>query len=389
MAKSPRYRLTKRTVDALRAEGKDGFVWDRDLPGFGLRVRRSGRKVYVVQTRGPNGSRRVSLGAHGLLSPAEARKQAAVVIGRIKQGEDPKSDPTAPVTVADLVERYLRVHVEPNCKRSSIRAYRSLISMHVLPALGERPLDAVDRASVATLHHALRDRPGAANATLKLLSHMFGRAQAWGLVAEGHQPCRSIRPYRLRAHIRYLTNTEYRGIGETLKDGEASGWIDKPVAAALRLLMLTGCRKNEILTLRWDDVDWLARELRLRDSKTGPCLVALTAPVERVLESIERPPGNPWVIAGARPGTRRKTLWRAWQQVSRRAGLEGMRLHDLRHSYASRALALGEGLPMIAKLLNHVQMQTSARYAHLVMDAEKAAAARVGDAIAANVAGRG
>ena len=365
------------------------FFWDRDLLGFGVRVRRSGRKVYVVQTRGPNGSRRVNLGAHGPLSPAEARKQAAVVIGRIKRGEDPKSDPTAPVTVADLADRYLRAHVEPNCKTSSKRTYRSLILRHILPALGERPLDSVDRADVATLQHALRDRPGAANATLKLLSHMFGRAQAWGLVAAGHQPYRSIRPYRLRAHVRYLTEKEYRRLGETLKDGEANGWIDKRAATALRLLMLTGCRKNEILTLRWDDVDWQARELRLRDSKTGPCLVALTPPVEGVLESIERTPGNPWVIAGARPGTRRKTLWSVWQQVSRRAGLQGMRLHDLRHSYASRALALGESLPMIAKLLNHAQMQTSARYAHLVMDAEKAAAAKVGDAIAASVAGRG
>ena len=134
-------------------------------------------------------------------------------------------------------------------------------------------------------------------------------------------------------------------------------------------------------------MDRHARELRLRDSKSGPCMVALTPAVEAVLDGIRRVRGNPWVIAGEAPGSRLKTLKSTWRRVKQRAGLEDVRLHDLRHSYATRALALGESLTMIGKLLNHAQMQSTARYAHIMADADRAAAARVGDRIAEHVAG--
>ena len=174
-----------------------------------------------------------------------------------------------------------------------------------------------------------------------------------------------------------------------LKEAEADGSIFEPAVAAMRLLILTGCRSSEILTLRWDDVDLSARELRLRDSKTGPCMVALTAAVETVCNGIARMRGNPWVIVGRRRGGHLMSLQYSWERVRSAAGLEDVRLHDLRHSYASRALALGESLSVIGRLLNHGKIETTAQYSHLMLDAEKAAAARVGDAIGSQIESRG
>ena len=155
-----------------------------------------------------------------------------------------------------------------------------------------------------------------------------------------------------------------------------------PAIAAIRLLVLTGCRHSEIVSLRWDDVDRAAGELRLRDAKMGPPrIVPLTELVPAVLAGIRREPGDPWVIVGQKPGTRLSGLRHYWQSIRGKAGVDDVRLHDWRHSHASRALALGEGLPTIGKLLDHRKISTTARYAHLTRDAEKVAATRVGGSI--------
>ena len=292
------------------------------------------------------------------------------------------------VTVAHVARRYLRSHVAVNCKPKTMELYRTVIDNHIVPALGERPIGAVRRSDVAALHHALHDRPAVANSTVQVLSQLFRKAQQWGLAPERGNPCRAVRKYKLRLRNRHLSRDEYRRLGQALREGEAEGRVSAPAAAALRLLILTGCRRDEILTLRWDDVDRHARELRLRDSKSGPCMVALTPAVEAVLDGIKRSRGNPWVFVGETPGSRLKTLKSVWRRVKQHAGLKDVRLHDLRHSYATRALSLGESLTMIGKLLNHAQMQSTARYAHVLVEAEKAAAARVGDRIASHVAGR-
>ena len=334
--KPDNHRVSGRRLDPLRAVAEGNAVREWDPPGFGTRARARARKV----------------------------------------------------TVAEVAKRYLDSHVAANCKPKTMELYRTVIENHIVPALGERPIGALRRSDVAALHHSLHDRPAMANSTLQVLSQIYRKAQQWELAPEGRSPCRAVRKYKLRLRNRHLSRDEYRRLGQALRDGEAEGWIPAPAAAALRLLILTGCRRDEILTLRWDDVDRSARELRLRDSKSGPCMVALTPAVETVLDGIERRRGNPWVIVGEGPGGRLMTLKSVWRRVKLRAGLKDVRLHDLRHSYATRALAMGKSLTMIGKLLNHAQMQSTARYAHVLVEAEKAAAARVGDRIAAHVAGR-
>ena len=166
---------------------------------------------------------------------------------------------------------------------------------------------------------------------------------------------------------------------------EAEGRVPVHAAAALRLLMLTGCRRSEIMTLRWEDVHLEANEIRLRDSKTGPRVVPLSPGTARVLAGLPRDAGNPWVIAGRKPGTRFTHIGYYWYRVRERAGLDDVRLHDLRHSFASRALAVGESLSMIGKLLGHTKIQTTARYAHLARDSVKESAARVAASIGADI----
>ena len=218
-----------------------------------------------------------------------------------------------------------------------------------------------------------------------VLSKMFSLAEDWGLAPAGGNPCRFVRKYKEGMRERFLTPDEYRRLGRVLCSLDAGGPLSARAAAALRLLMLTGCRLNEILTLRWDDVDRKARELRLRDAKTGARMVPLTPTATAVLAGIARAPRSPWVFAGVTPDRHLSQLSSYWRHARGRCGLEDVRIHDLRHSFASRALALGESLNMIGRLLGHTDIASTARYAHLVRDAEKVAAAKVGDSIEADI----
>ena len=262
--------ITEHSVAALSVR-RDTVVWDRALTGFGVRVYPSGAKVYVVQARGPEGSRRITVGRHGVIGASEARRRATLIIARIRAGEEPvpEAKKTESITVAALAERYLREHVAVRCKPTTATQYRLAIERYIVPALGKRAVSSLGRSQVADLQHALSDRPAMANLVVSTLSRMIDQAIAWGVAGEITNPCRSAPKYRTRRRERFLTDAEFRRLGSTLDELEATGRISPHAAAALRLLMLTGCRRNEILTLRWEDVRLEAQELQLTDSKTG------------------------------------------------------------------------------------------------------------------------
>ena len=184
---------------------------------------------------------------------------------------------------------------------------------------------------------------------------MFTMAETWGVVAEGINPCVSVARYRVRRCERFLTEAEFTRLGRVLSEMEVRAEISARAAAAIRLLMLTGCRRNEIVRLRWDEVDLERNELRLRDSKTGPRTVPLSPAAARVLANRPRERGDAWVIPGKTSGEPMKSIDAPWRKLRKATGLEDVRLHDLRHSFASRALALEESLPVIGKLLGHTQ----------------------------------
>ena len=378
--------ISKQCVDGLSVEGKEAVFWDRELPGFGVRVYPSGTKIYVAQSRGPNSIRRVSLGRHGEITADEARKQAAAAIARIKQGEDPSARPLkrAP-TVADLVERYMEGHVKVHCNAHTQGIYAGSLRNHILPAFGTMAVTSVGRAEVAAFHYRLRETPRAANRALMVLSKIFSLAEAWGQAPPGGNPCRFVLRYKEGRRERFLTEDEYRRVGQALRELEAEGPLQARAAAALRLIMLTGCRVGEVLTLKWSDIDRKSGEFRLRDAKTGARMVPLTPTALQVLAGIVRVRRSPWVFAGKRRDRHLSDLRPYWHRVRERADVEDVRIHDLRHSFASRALALGLALPMIGRLLGHTDIGSTARYAHLSREAEKIAVARVGDSIEADV----
>ncbi len=386
--------LSNRTVAALKVE-RDTVFWDRFLPGFGVRVYPSGGKVYIAQARERTGKKlpkRVTVGRHDVLSADQARQRAALILARIRAGEEPLPLPLAAganggPTVADLAERYLEEHVEVRLKpRTQVRV-RGVLRNHILPALGRTPVAAVEPSHVIDLQQNLSAHPVTANKTVKVLSHMFKLGEGWGLAPEGFNPCRSVEQYPERRRERFLTDAEFARLGKVLDESIAGGRGSPMAVAAIRLLMLTGCRKSEILTLRWTDVDLDAGERHLADAKSGPRAVQLPPTAVRLFEALPRRKDSPWVFPGndrhGRFGA--DALDNVWQTLRARAGLEDVRLHDLRHSFASRALALGETLPVIGKLLGHSDIETTARYAHLARDSVHDAAERIADSIAADI----
>ncbi|MDE0243988.1 MAG: tyrosine-type recombinase/integrase [Gammaproteobacteria bacterium] len=392
MAKLRRRSISKRTVEALPVGEREAVYWDSSLSGFGVRVYPSGSRIYLVQTRSGGRSRRLTLGRHGLITADEARRKAAQIIADIKAGNEPVlHNGVAPTdagpTVAEVAERFMTEHVAVRCKPATRRQCRDIIDRHLLPALGNVRLGRIGRERVAALHYSLHETPTMANKVVDMLSRLFNMAELWGIAPEGGNPCRFVRKYAEPPRERFLSEEEFRRLGRVLADVEAEGKVQPSAVAAFRLLMLTGCRKSEILTLLWEDVDLDAGELRLRDAKTGARAVAISPSARRVLEGLPRVPGNPWVIAGTKPGRRVTNINSAWQVIRTRADLKDVRIHDLRHSFASRALALGESLPMIGKLLGHRKVQTTARYAHLARDSVKASAARVAESLRADLHG--
>ena len=370
-------KLTKRIVDALEAQTSEFFVWDESIPGFGLRVMPSGRKSFVVQYRAGRRPRRMSLGPSTVLTCDQARTRAITIIAAVKNGEDPAAERAAKrnaVTVADLADRFDKEHIAVRLKASTAKEYRGNLRRFILPALGKFTVTDITRADVAKFHHDLRHIPYQANRCLEVVSKMFVLAEMWGLRPDGSNPRKHIRKYPEEKRERFLSAAELRRIGEVLREMESER-VELPSAIlAARLLILTGCRLGEIMTLKWDYVDFEEHALRLPDSKSGKKVVHLGDPAVEYLRDAQRIDGNPWVITGTLPAKPLSDLQPFWQRVRARAGVKDVRIHDLRHTFASAAVASGQGLPMIGKLLGHTQVQTTARYAHLASEPVKTAA---------------
>jgi integrase len=244
----------------------------------------------------------------------------------------------------------------------------------------------VTRADVQGLHHGMKDTPYHANRTLALLSKMMNLAERWGIRPDGTNPCRHVERYREKKRQRYLSAVELAELGQVLAKVERERVEWHSVVPALRLLIFTGARVSEILTLRWEWLDFERRCLNLPDSKTGAKVIHLNAPALKVLADLERDGENPHVIRGRLPGTYLVNLKDPWRRIRKRAKIPDVRVHDLRHPFAAVAAGAGSSLPIIGALLGHTQPQTTQRYAHLSADPLKAAAEAVGARIAAAMA---
>lgn len=392
--------ITKRAVDALTPSAAVRVLWDRELPRFGVKITTAGAKVYIVQYRLGRRLRRFTIGRHGApWTPDLARKEALRLLALVASGIDPatakRAGRTAP-TVRELAARVLTEHLVKRRPATRIE-YDRLLRVHILPALGSLAVADVARADVAKLHHQLRETPMQANRIIAVLSKMMNLAERWGIRPDGTNPCRHVERNRERRRERFLSTEEIGRVGRALdqaargpltllarrKTAKATTVTLSPHAlAAIALLLLTGARRGEILALTWAQVELERGLLRLAESKTGPRVIHLNAAALAILERLPRVAGNPYVIVGERRGAHLVNLTKPWHVLRTVARLDGVRLHDLRHTHASVGAAAGLGLPMIGALLGHTQAATTHRYAHLAADPVRAAAELVGSRIA-------
>ena len=384
-------KLTKKLVDSLKTTGRDHNVFDSELPGFGIRIKPSGAKSYFIQYRNRAGrTRKLTLGRHGILTPAEGRAMARDKLAEIRKGADPSEDRQTTLrapTLREFADRYLSEHAEAKKRPRSVAEDRRMLQSFILPGLGKRKLADISRGDVQQLHHELKATPYQANRVLALLSKMLNLAEKWGVRPDGSNPCRHVERYREQRRERFLSAAELARLGEVLAEAEADGSEPLGAVAAIRLLILTGCRRNEILELQWEQVDFERGLLWFEESKTGRKVVPLGAAALELLSTLPRLDGNPYVIFGGKDGGRLVDLHWPWARMRKRAGLEDVRLHDLRHSFASVGASAGLSLPIIGKLLGHTQAATTQRYAHLAADPVKQAADRISSEIAAAMNG--
>ena len=373
-------KLTARRIETMKP---NQALWDASLPGFGVRTRAKAEPRYVVKTVLDGRQKLITIGRHGILTLEQARQAARRILGEVASGNDPvakrrKKREEAQLTLKIAAQKWIEEYVIPKRKPRTAKDYQDILERCVLPRLGSTPLTKLTRRQIAQAHHKMNNAPRAANIMLSVLSSLWEWCLRCGLV-EGENPTRHIERYPENKRERFLSPAELAKLGEVLREYEPRN----PYAvAALRLLILTGARRGEILSLCWEHVDIEKSFLRLPDSKTGAKKIALPAPAALILSELPRLEGNPYVIVGSREGRPLVNLKDPWAEIRAKAGLEDVRIHDLRHSYASMAASRGMGLHLIGKLLGHSQAQTTHRYAHLADDPLKSAAETVAGDIA-------
>jgi integrase len=387
-------RITTAVVEAMQP---GEAVWDSETRGFGVRYRARDR-VYLIKTRIKGRQRILTIGRHGkgAWGPERARGEAIRLLGLIRDGRNPaaerdadKATPTLATFAARFMEEYAAAHYKPRTRAEA----EGLLRRYIIPALGTMKLGDIGKAEVARLHAAQRVTPIAANRAVALLSSIFGWAEKVGERPDGTNPCQHVDRFREQRRERLLGAAELAKLGGALRHAETRGTggratpEDWRAIAAFRLLIFTGARLSEILTLRWEWIDAAAGLARLPDSKTGAKNLYLPPGALAVLEALPRMAGNPHVLPGNRPGAPFVGVQKPWQRVRALAGLPDLRLHDLRHSFASTAVAAGDSLFIVGKLLGHRQVSTTERYAHLAPDPAKAVADRTAERLRALLAG--
>ena len=403
-------RITKSTVDSAMPGATRYVLWDISIPGFGLQVAPSGLKTFVLRYRSRHKfaqKRFVLLGRFGPVTAEQARRKATEILGQVATGGDPAFErqqaSQAALTFGDACDRFLRQHVSAKRKPGTHGLYNHIIEKKLKPQLGIRNILKVSRQDVVQLHYSMKATPVIANRAIAVLATMYSWCGRVGLIDETVNPAKGIEKFRETSKERYLSRAEMGRLGRALAEAETTGFeyafdptkpkskhgakpgerrvVQSPQAvAAIRLLILTGCRVGEVLNLRWSEVDFDRGMLHLPDSKSGKKTVLIGRPALEVIQTLPR--DGEFVISGTDPEKRRVDLKRPWEAIKRRAGLHDVRLHDLRHSFASVGAGAGLGLHIVGKLLGHSQSRTTARYAHLADDPLKRAAEIVSNQIA-------
>ncbi len=369
--------INERTVGRSFHEkriGRNGLtVIDRDLPAFGLKVSKNGRKTFFVRAVRPVGRSKTILGSAHEMTAAEAREKAIAVIAAAKA--ECESGPL----FADFVTEFMR-RLGRRWKLSTRNSNRHLIDRYLVPFFGTMPVAEIARADVQRWFDSMSATPGAANRALPVLSVMMRQAELWDFRPQGSNPCRNMRRYKTTPRERFLSVDELRRLGFVLDHAE-----DKQAAAAIRLLLFTGARSSEITGLRWD---WIrGTRAVLPDSKTGPKAIQLPPPARAMLNAL--PQKGPFVFPNRRGDGPMSDLGLRWRKLRDLAGLDGVRIHDCRHTFASHAVMSGLDLYTVGRLLGHADVVSTERYAHLADEHVRAAAARISGIVHKAMTGSG
>lgn len=362
-------KLTKSAIDRLRFEGTGNaqdIRWDTALPGFGLRLYPSGKKTFVLAYRIAGRKHIMTLGTYGVLTLDQARTKARKTFAQVLDGRDPleaRQKAARGETIKSLCTAYLDRHAKPHKK--TWRDDERRINKYILPAWGNLKAESLKRADIAALHTRIgRTRRYEANRIIELLSKMFELARRWGFVPDEHpNPARDIDPYKEEKRDRWVTPEELPRLAEAI-DAEQNIYARH----ALWLYLFTGLRKSELLKARWEDIDWDRRELRIPDTKAGRThYLPLSDPTFALLRSIPREANNPYLLPGLR-GSHLVNINKAWRRIRARAGVEDVRLHDLRRTVGSWLAQAGNSLHLIGRVLNHTSQATTAIYARFGQD---------------------
>jgi integrase len=349
-------------------------IWDSDVKGFGVRRQRHAA-VYVLKCRDQSGRQRfLTLGRHGSpWTPDTARKEAKRRLHDLTESQTSTRAPSgSSPTLEEFSKTYLESYAQLHKKPRSVAEDRRNLELHILPVLGSKRLAEITAADVAQFHTLRGKHPSNANRCLALLSHIFSVGAKSGAIPAGVNPCRGIKRFRERIRERFLCAEEVISLGRALAEVDgATGDVGEDWRAVniLRLLIYTGARLSEILALQWNWIHWEDGFARLPDSKTGTKNLPLPQPALDVLRRVSDEHGRPskFVFPGARSGTYFTGIQKPWQRIRLKAGLPDVRIHDLRHCFASTAVAHGESLYMVGAVLGHRTTTTTQRYAHMAM----------------------
>lgn len=358
-------RISLAVVKALKP---GATVWDSELKGFGVR-RRAGKITYVVKTRVHGRQRWFTIGEHGSpWTPDTARREVQDALYLARKGVAHDAEKVRlkqrAEHIAEVFDEFIAQHGR-HLKPRTRDEYTRIGEQFIKPRFGRKLVEELSSADVIKAHEAWGDRPRAANNAIMVLSKFISWCETHDRRVGLANPCRKVKKYKENRRERFLKPEEVVRLGKVLDEAKRAGEFDIFILAAIELLLLTGARLSEILTLKWSYVDRARSVAYLPDSKTGGKTLVLNAPALAILDALPRFQSNPYVIAGKNLGSHLINLQKPWRCLRARAGLDDCRLHDLRHSHASFAADAGGSLELVGRLLGHTRPDTTAGYVHL------------------------
>ena len=359
-------KLTKRFVESIKPHDKDELlIWDSELKGFGVRIFPTGRRTYFVQYRNQfRSTRRKKIGVHGIITVDQAREEAKKLLGDVAKGEDPSQDfqkAKLKPSFEDLASEYMEMHAKSNKRPKSFREDEKMLNNILLKRLGGKKVEEITTYDIQQLHHELRETSYMANRVRALLHKMFNLAIEWNWATVN--PVSAIKKYQEYKRERWLNDQELQSLHDVLDH-----YHNQSVANAVRLLVLTGARKNELLSATWNQFNlengvWTKPAHSTKQKKMEH--LPLSTQVISLLKKMASTATTSYLFPGKIPEKPIQDIKKAWKTITTQAGLSKVRIHDLRHTHASHLVSSGLSLSIVGKLLGHTQASTTQRYAHL------------------------